>query len=59
MRFFKLLDLDGNIVRIDKCKINVCGGIEITEEEYNIILAEIAPPISDTLIAENELEETI
>lgn len=43
MRYFKCVDDNGNVIRIDSCNTNVSNGIEITEDEYNIILSEIRP----------------
>lgn len=34
MKYFKYLDENGNIIRLDIANFNVSNGIEITEEEY-------------------------
>ena len=34
MKYYKQLDENGNIIRLDIANFNVSNGIEITEEEY-------------------------
>lgn len=41
MRYFKKLNEDGTLQRLDACEFNSCGGIEITEEEYNELMPEV------------------
>lgn len=38
MKYFKKLNEDGTLQRLDACEINSCDGIEITEEEYNELM---------------------
>lgn len=58
MRYFKTLDENGNLLRLDACTINPCNGIEITEEEYNQLLSEIKFDITN-LDIETEFNEFI
>ena len=54
MRYFKKLNEDGTLQRLDACEFNSCDGIEITEEEYN----ELMPKVEYEIL-EEEFEEII
>lgn len=41
MRYFKKLNEDGTLQRLDACEFNSCDGIEITEEEYNELMPKV------------------
>ena len=41
MRYFKKLNDDGTLQRLDACEFNSCDGIEITEEEYNALVPKV------------------
>ena len=41
MRYFKKLNEDGTLQRLDACEFNSCDGIEITEEEYNALMPKL------------------
>ena len=41
MKYFKKLNEDGTVQRLDACEFNSCDGIEITEEEYNELMPKI------------------
>lgn len=38
MKYFKKLNEDGTLQRLDACEFNSCDGEEITEEEYAEVL---------------------
>jgi hypothetical protein len=52
MRYFKLLDPDGNLKRIDECSENSCNGIEISKTEYDDILKEITQEEYDEIVGD-------
>lgn len=54
MRYFKKLNEDGTLQRLDACEFNSCDGIEITEEEYN----ELMPKVEYEIFGE-EYEEIL
>lgn len=54
MRYFKKLNEDGTLQRLDACEFNSCDGIEITEEEYN----ELMPKVEYEIL-EEEYQEII
>ena len=41
MRYFKKLNEDGTLQRLDACEFNSCDGVEITEEEYNELMPKV------------------
>lgn len=41
MKYFKKLNDDGTLQRLDACEFNSCDGIEITEEEYNALMPKV------------------
>ena len=41
MKYFKKLNEDGTLQRLDACEFNSCDGIEITEEEYNELMPKV------------------
>ena len=41
MRYFKKLNEDGTLQRLDACEFNSCNGFEITEEEYNELMPKV------------------
>ena len=41
MRYFKKLNEDGTLQRLDACEFNSCDGIEITEEAYNELMPKV------------------
>lgn len=41
MRYFKKLNEEGTLQRLDACEFNSCDGIEITEEEYNELMPKV------------------
>ena len=41
MRYFKKLNADGTLQRLDACEFNSCDGIEITEEEYDALIPKV------------------
>ena len=41
MKYFKKLNEDGTLQRLDACEFNSCDGIEITEEEYNKLMPKL------------------
>ena len=61
MRYFKKLNEDGKLQRLGACEFNSCGGIEITEEEYNALMPKVECDFIDEEYAEvlkaEEIEE--
>ena len=41
MKYFKKLNEDGTLQRLDACEFNSCDGVEITEEEYNELMPKV------------------
>lgn len=41
MKYFKKLNEDGTLQRLDACEFNSCDGEEITEEEYNELMPKV------------------
>lgn len=41
MKYFKKLNEDGTLQRLDACEFNSCDGIEIAEEEYNKLMPKL------------------
>lgn len=41
MKYFKKLNEDGTLQRLDACEVNSCDGVEITEEEYNELMPKV------------------
>lgn len=52
MNYYKLLDDNGSIIRLDYAETNVSNGIQITEEEYR----QYIPEPSDDIIDDEEEE---
>ena len=55
MKYFKKLNEDGTLQRLDACEFNSCDGMEITEEEYN----ELMPKVECDEITEEEYAEVL
>lgn len=55
MKYFKKLNEDGTLQRLDACEFNSCDGIEITKEEYN----ELMPKVECDEITEEEYAEVL
>lgn len=43
MKYFKKLNEDGTIERLDACDVNVSEGVEISKEEYKQLLSQYRP----------------
>jgi hypothetical protein len=52
MKYFKKLNEDGTLQRLDACEFNSCDGIEITEEEYNALMPKVEYVETDEEYAE-------
>lgn len=58
MKYFKKLNEDGTLQRLDACEFNSCDGIEITEEEYNELMPKLEytdEEYAEVLKAEEEI----
>lgn len=49
MKYYKLLDENKNLIRLDSAEANVSNGIEITEEEYRSLLPKSEEIAEDTI----------
>lgn len=52
MKYFKKLNENGTLQRLDACEFNSCDGIEITEEEYNTLMPKVEYVETDEEYAE-------
>ena len=52
MKYFKKLNEDGTLQRLDSCEFNSCDGIEITEEEYNELMPKVECDFIDEILVE-------
>lgn len=49
MKYYKLLDENKNLIRLDSAEANVSNGIEITEKEYCSLLPKSEEIAEDTI----------